>query len=191
MAASPTPVSRGNTVTLPSATTATQVHPSSAATVTPKKLGTIVPLSQKRTLAPPMTLPDLSLSVSSLPAPEVKSRSPEVSPSQSDSSLDIEASLARMSSLARSVLQELAQDRGHLLSSVSQPPPHSYSTGLPLPQLPHSVPAVDSVGSMTTVTSLDSELTPSVDSTAAQDSPHPNDLSPVSSSGKVHVSTHS
>ena len=167
-------VSRGATVhTLPSGSPAPRTNPTSLATVTLRKPATTVP-------APPMTQPDLSLSLSSLPGPESTGRRSEVSPSQSsESSLDIEASLARMSSLARSVLQELAQDRGHLLSNASQP----YST--PPPGQKHYLSAVESVGSMTTVTSLDSELTPpSVDSLASY---QPHDLPTPPSTVKVHA----
>ena len=177
-------LSRGTAVhTLPSGSPDPRTNPTSLATVTLRKPATTVP-------APPMTQPDLSLSLSSLPAPEGTSRRSEVSPSQSsESSLDIEASLARMSSLARSVLQELAQDRGHLLSNSSQSP-HSYSTPFPPPPgQKRYLSAVESVGSsMTTVTSLDSELTPpSVDSLATQESHQLHDLPTPSSTVKVYA----
>ena len=63
---------------------------------------------------PALVPPNLSLTAMSPSGSETTLC--EGSPS-SDSSVDIEASLARMSSLARSVLEELAQDRGQLLKA--------------------------------------------------------------------------
>lgn len=77
--------------------------------------------------------PDLSFSVTSpLPAPTESTTSStyEVSPSQSESSFNLDSSLARMSSLARSVLQELAHNRGHLAKNI-QPPYSSPLASLP------------------------------------------------------------
>ena len=118
-------------------------------------------------------LPNLSLTTTSLPITETSVLS-EVSPSSS-SSLDIEASLARMSSLARSVLEELAQDRGQLLK-VSEPG-QSYLNPRPLHSYVHAshLPTISSGSSVTSVTSLDSvgsEL-PTTEGSVAQE------LSPV------------
>ena len=156
------------TSTQHSGTSAALVHPTSSTYAAPKEVETTAP--DRRTAFQSMAAPDLSLS----PANSAldTSRPHDISPSQSDSSLDIEASLARMSSLARSVLQELAQDRGHLMRATQ--PPH--------PSVPAHTPQV-AVGdtestrsSMTTVTSLDSavsEVTPSVESMTLQDSHNP------------------
>ena len=145
-----------------SSASATPTNPPSSAYALPKET---LPESQKGMFVPSVTLPDLSFSPASPPVPDTSSEPRDASPSQSGSSVDIEASLARMSSLARSVLQELAQERGHIQSTThpSLPPVHTPST-----------PVVESKrSSMTAVTSLDdsaaSELTPSIESMTVQD----------------------
>ena len=125
----------------------------SSAFTTPSSPSVLVPPQQAVTTA--VSLPDLSLTTMSLPVSETSTLR-EMSACNSSSSLDIEASLVRMSCLARSVLEELAQDRGHLLRVPGPVHPH------PLPTPPSTsvykphLPPVASATSMTSVTSLDS-----------------------------------
>lgn len=117
----------------------------------------------------PVSLPNLSLNTASLPFSET---SGHVITTPSSSSLDIEASLARMSSLARSVLEELAQDRGQLLKACE--PGRSYHTPQPLdPSAESSLPPMNSASTLTSVTSLElegNELQASSESTMADSS---------------------
>ena len=158
------------------------------------------PSQPELTPASAMSLPNLSLTNMSLPAPDSSTLREDLPPISSNNSLDIEASLARMSSLARSVLKELAEDRGQLLrvtEPVSTPrlpvptPSHSSSVH------PSSLPVRSSVSSsMTSVSSLDStagsqltsvvseelESAPSVEETTQ---PLPESAAGTQSAGKV------
>ena len=124
-----------------------------------------------------VSLPNLSLITSSLPFSETSVHETTIS---SSSSLDIEASLARMSSLARSVLEELAQDRGQLLKVCESR--RSYLTPQPLHTSAESspLPPMSSASTLTSVTSLESErneLQASSESTVAESSVLENDQS--------------
>ena len=94
------------------------------------------------TLAPP------NLSVSLDPGSD-----PGEKDSVTSSTLDIEASLARMSSLARSVLEELAQDRGQLLQKLEPVPSNQYPnpsgihSSLPSLSTSNSTPSIAMFGS--------------------------------------------
>ena len=158
------------------------------------------PSQPELTPASAVSLPNLSLTNMSLPAPDSSTLREDLPPISSNNSLDIEASLARMSSLARSVLKELAEDRGQLLrvtEPVSTPrlpvptPSHSSSVH------PSSLPVRSSVSSsMTSVSSLDStagsqltsvvseelESAPSVEETTQ---PLPESAAGTQSAGKV------
>ena len=155
------------TSTQHSVTSANPIHPTPSYAA-PKVVETTAP--DRRTAFQSMAAPDLSLS----PANSAldTSRPHNISPSQSDSSLDIEASLARMSSLARSVLQELAQDRGHLMRATQ--PPHP-SVPAHTPQVAVGDTTESTRSSMTTVTSLDSAVSEvtRVESMTLQDTHHP------------------
>lgn len=73
--------------------------------------------------------------------------------SVTSSTLDIEASLARMSSLARSVLEELAQDRGQLLQTLEPTPSKQY----PDPSNVHSsLPSLSASNSTPSIAMFDS-----------------------------------
>lgn len=136
-----------------SQSSAEPTHLDSSAPTIPLSSSVCVPSQQ--TVTTSVSLSDLSLTTTSLPVSETSTLR-EISASGSSSSLDIEASLARMSCLARSVLEELAHDRGHLLrvSEPLHPPPNSIPPSMSVHK-PY-IPAVASSTSMTSVTSLDS-----------------------------------
>ena len=126
-------------------------HSVSSVFTTPISSTTLAVTHSQQAVKTSVPLPDLSLTTMSIP---VSTPRDVISPSQSESSLDIEASLARMSTLARSVLQELAEDRGQLLK-VSQPLSCSHTpNSKPFHTiLPSTIPQTST---MTTVTSQDS-----------------------------------
>ena len=161
--------------------TAPFVHTPYTASIPVSSAPTSLPPSNLSSQVPPTTLavslPNLSLNTASLPFSETSVNETTTS---SSSSLDIEASLARMSSLARSVLEELAQDRGQLLKVCE--PGRSYLTPKPLHTSAESspLPPMSSASILTSVTSLESEgneLQSSSESTVVESSVLENDQS--------------